>query len=183
MTSRNKAPVDWSPDGRFLAYLDADPNTHLDIWVFPIDHQEKPFPVVRSPNEDVAPQFSPDGKWLAYQSDESSRHQVYIRPFRGSGAPLLISTAGGVQPRWRRDGAELFYVGLDRRLMSVKVAFSSDGQSIQAGIPTPLFQTRIASPDMSQREYEVSPDGQRFLMDVAVDEPPAPIIVVQHRKP
>lgn len=144
---------------------------------------EKPFPVVRSPYEDLNPQFSPDGKWIAYQSNESSRHEVYLRPFGDSGALVPVSTNGATQPRWRRDGKELFYLGLDRRLMAVPVAFSSDGHSVDGGTPAALFQTKIGGPGLSQRQYEVSSDGQRFLIDVRMEDAPAPIILIQHWKP
>ena len=77
---------------------------------------------------------------------------------------------GGTQPRWRRNGKELFYLGLDRRLMAVPIAFSSNGRSVEAGAPVPLFQTKIGGPGLSQREYEVSSDGQKFLMDVPLEE-------------
>jgi serine/threonine protein kinase/Tol biopolymer transport system component len=183
VTPQNTVPADWSPDGHVLLYLTADPKTHLDIWALPIGRDEKPFPVIQSLYEDLNPQFSPDGTWIAYQSGESNRHEVYIRPFRRPGAPVPISTDGGTQPRWRRDGRELFYLGLDRRLMAVSIAFSSNGRSVEAGIPMRLFQTKIGGPGISQREYEVSPDGQRFLMDAPIDEVLAPIIVIQNWRP
>jgi serine/threonine protein kinase len=182
VTPHLKVPVDWSPNGRFLLYLDADPDTHLDIWAMPVGG-EKPFPVVRSPYEDLNPQFSPDGKWIAYQSSESSRDEVYLRPFAEPGAPVPVSTKGATQPRWRRDGKELFYLGLDRRLMAVPVAFSSNGRSVDVGIPAALFQTKVGGPGISQRQYEVSSDGQRFLIDVPMEDVPAPIIVIQHWRP
>jgi len=178
----NQVPVDWSPDGRVLLYLDADARTHLDIWAMPVGG-EKPFPVVRSPYEDLNPQFSPDGKWIAYQSNESSRYEVYLRPFGDSGALLPVSTNGATQPRWRRDGKELFYLGLDRRLMAVPIAFSSNGRSVDVGTPAPLFQTKIGGPGISQREYEVSSDGQRILIDVPIEDIPAPIILIQNWRP
>ena len=181
-TPHFKVPVDWSPNGRVLLYLHADLETHLDIWAMPVGG-EKPFPVVRSPYEDLNPQFSPDGKWIAYQSNESSRYEVYLRPFGDSGALVPVSTNGATQPRWRRDGKELFYLGLDRRLMAVPIAFSSNGRSVDVGTPAPLFQTKIGGPGISQREYEVSSDGQRFLIDVAIEDAPAPIILIQNWRP
>ena len=178
-----KVPADWSPDGHILLYLKADTKTHLDIWALPIGTEEKPFPVVQSPYEDLNPQFSPDGMWIAYQSDESNRHEIYVRPFRGPGAPVPISTDGGTQPRWRRDGKELFYLGLDRRLMAAPIAFSSNGKSVEAGTPVRLFETKIGGAGISQREYEVSADGQRFLIDAPVEEVSAPMILIQNWRP
>jgi dipeptidyl aminopeptidase/acylaminoacyl peptidase len=179
VTSQNTVPADLSPDGHVLLYLAADPKTHLDIWALPIGREES-FPLIQSPSEDLNPQFSPDGRWIAYQSDESARHEVYVRPFRRPGPPVPISTDGGTQPRWRRDGRELFYLGLDRRLMAVPMAVSSNDRPIDVGVPTPLFQTRIDGTGISQREYEVSSDGQRFLIDNPVEEELAPIIVIQN---
>ncbi len=113
LSPQHKSPAGWSPDGRVLLYVTADPDTNLDIWALPIGSGEKPFPVVRSPYEDINPQFGPDGTWIVYQSSVSNRYEVYIRPFPGPGAPVLISTDGATQPRLRRDGKELFYVALD----------------------------------------------------------------------
>jgi Tol biopolymer transport system component len=177
-----QVPVEWAPDGRVLLYLAADLKTHLDIWAMPVGG-EKPFPVVRSPYEDLNAQFSPDGKWIAYQSNESSRYEVYLRPFGDSGALVPVSTNGATQPRWRRDGKELFYLGLDRRLMAVPVAVSSDGRSVEVGTPATLFQTKIGGPGIAQRQYEVASDGQRFLIDVAIEDIPAPIILIQNWRP
>jgi Tol biopolymer transport system component len=183
VTTQNKVPADWSPDGQILLYVTADPKTHLDISALPMGREAKPFPVVQSPYEDLNPQFSPDGQWIAYQSNESNRHEVYLRPFRGAGIPVPISISGGTQPRWRRDGKELFYLGLDQQLMVVPIAFSTNGRSVEAGTPAPLFQTRIGGPGISQREYEVSPDGQRFLIDAPIEETLAPLILIQNWRP
>jgi WD40-like Beta Propeller Repeat len=144
---------------------------------------EKPFPLIQSAYEDLNPQFSPDGAWVAYQSDVSSRHEVYVRRFRGAGAPMLISTEGGIQPRWRRDGKELFYIGLDGRMMAVPLAYPPARPSLDAGIPVPLFQAKIGGPGISQREYEVAPDGQRFLMDARVGDELGPLILIQSWRP
>ncbi len=92
-----EVPVEWAPDGSVLLYLVADLSTHLDVWALPVGGG-KPFPVVRSPYEDLNPQFSPDGKWIAYQSNESSRYEVYLRPFGDSGALVPVSTNGATQP-------------------------------------------------------------------------------------
>ena len=150
---RIRCRPNWWPDGRVLLYLTADAKTHLDIWALPIGADEKPFPVIQSPVEDLNAQFSPDATWIAYQSDESNRHEVYLRPFRRPGAPVPISTDGGMQPRWRRDGKELFYLGLDRRLMAVPLRFRLT-ESVAAGIPMRLFQTKIGRSPLYQREYE-----------------------------
>ena len=119
---------------------------------------------------------------MAYQSDQSGRHEVYLRRFRDPGEPVPISIEGGTQPRWRGDGRELFYLGLDRRLMAVPIAFSPDGQSVRAGDAVPLFQSTIGGSGIAQRQYEVSADGQRFLIDVPQRQP-APLVLIQNWKP
>ena len=191
VTPEKKVPAAWSPDGRVLLYVNADSNqdldrnTHLDIWALPIGSREKPFPVVRSPYEDINPQFGPDGTWLVYQSSVSNRYEVYIRPYPDSGTPVPISTDGATQPRLRRDGRELFYVGLDHWMMSVPIAVSAHGRSVEAGTPVRLFKTTIGGPESGymQREYEVSPDGQQFLFDVPVEQSSPPIVVIQNWRP
>jgi hypothetical protein len=178
--NHNAVPADWSPDGGHLLYVNADPETHLDIWALPAGQPEKRFPLVQSAKEDLNPHFSPNGAWFAYQSDLSSRHEVYVQPFGRTGSAIPISIDGGTQPRWRRDGQELFYLGLDGRLMSVEIAWSSDQRSFDAGIPARLFQTEIGGPGLSQRQYEVSPDGQRFLMNAPIEGRLAPMVLIQN---
>ena len=143
----------------------------------------KPFPVMQTPFDETAGQFSPDGRWVAYQSNESRPVQIYVRPFPGPGGPWQVSTAGGSQPRWRPDGKELFYVAPDGRLMAVPIAVGAD-PTLEAGAPVPLFRTRlasgasIASSGCSKPQYAVAPDG-RFLMNMTVEEATAsPITVV-----
>ena len=179
----NAAPVDWSPDGRVLLYLSADPDTHLDVWALPVGSGGQAFAVVKSPYEDLNPQFSPDGKWIAYQSNESNRFEIYVRPFGGAGVSVPVSTGGATQPRWRRDGKELFYLGLDRRLWAVPIGVAPDGQSVNVGTPAALFKTNVGGPGLSQREYEASRDGQRFLIDDPLQDIPAPIVLIQNWKP
>jgi Tol biopolymer transport system component len=182
-------PMDWSPDGRFLLFvrpdtnLDAERNTHLDIWALRVGSDEKPFPVVRSSFDELSPQFGPDGKWIVYQSNESGRHEVYVRPFREPGAPVAISTGGGTQPRWRPDGKELFYLGLDRWMMAVPIVWSSNGRSVEAGAPVRLFQTKIGGNLIDSRQYEVSANGQRFLMDVPLEAVLSPLVLIQNWRP
>ena len=122
--------MDWSPDGRFVLYrynsiqasLPSTSSTGWDIWALPLDGDRKPFPVVQTNFEERDGQFSPDGKWIAYQSNESGRFEIYVQPFPGPARKWgPISTNGGAQVRWRRDGKELFYIALDDRLMAVPI--------------------------------------------------------------
>jgi Tol biopolymer transport system component len=182
-TPQNKAPVDWSPDGRFLLFRSPGLTTGFDLWALPMSGEGKPFPVAQANFEERDGQFSPDGKWIAYQSNESGRTEVVMQPFPGTGGKHQISTDGGAQVRWRADGRELFYIAADGRLMVVPIQYSSDGKSVEPGAPVPLFATRAggAAISVNKQAYVVSPDGQRFLMSV-VEETASPIAVILNWK-
>ena len=124
-------------------------------------------------------QFSPDGRWLAYLSNESGRAEIHVRSFPSGEGEWQISTGGGVQPRWRRDCKELYFIALDGKLMAVSIA---SGATFSAGTPQTLFQTRIYGLIPSSyltQQYDVTPDGQRFLINVdATDTNAAPLTVV-----
>src|SRR5262249_41437237 len=110
----------------------------------PFSGDKKPFPFLKSPFDERDGKFSPDTKWIAYQSDESGRFEIYVRPFQGQGGKFHISTSGGTQPRWNRNGKEIFYLSLDSKMMAVPVKLSPDGQSLEIGTPAALFPVRIA---------------------------------------
>ena len=139
-----KAPTDWSADGKFLLYRSLDPRTSFDIWALSMA-DGKPFPVLRTDHEERDAQFSPDGKWIAYQSNESDHSEIWVRPFPLPGAVVkaderwLVSRGGGTAVRWARDGTEIFYTALDGRLMSVPVHAGRDGRSVTLGPPVALF--------------------------------------------
>jgi Tol biopolymer transport system component len=187
VTPQDKAPLDWSSDGRFLLYATQDLKTASDLWVLPMTGERKPFPVVQTNFEDMQGQFSPDGRWLAYASNESGRYEIYIRPFPEPSGKWQVSTTGGTQPRWRRDGHELFYLAPDNRLMAAPMRLASDARALDAGAPVALFPTRLArganilaAGSSSRAEYAVAPDG-RFLMNVTEDAAVAsPITIVQN---
>ena len=183
-SAQDKNPTDWSPDGRFLLYDNTDPKTRYDIWAVPLVGDRKPFPVVQTEFEERDAQFSPDGKWIAYESNESGRVEIYAQLFPGPGIKTLISTAGGAQVRWRRDGKELFYIALDGRLMAVPIRLASTSQTIEADSPIPLFATRVggALSIPFRQQYDISPDGQRFLMNTLTEEAAAPITVILNWK-
>jgi len=185
VTEESKQATDWSRDGQYLLYRSSNPKTGWDIWALPLTGDKKPFPVVRTNFEERDAQFSPDGKWIAYQSNESGRFEIYVQPFPGPAVRLPISTSGGAQVRWRRDGKELFYIAPDGELMAVSFdGGSSLGQPARIGNPVPLFLARVgAFQDISLPHYIPSPDGQRFLMDTAVEESAAPITVILNWKP
>jgi hypothetical protein len=165
--------------------------TGSDLWILPVIGDErgnkKPFPFVTTPFEEREGQFSPDGKWIAYQSNESGRFEVYVQPFPGPGAKVQISANGGAQPRWNKNGREIFYVSLDSKMMAAPVKVSADGQSLEPGTPAALFPIRIALgplPGVNKQQYAVSSDGQRFLVNLAEEETEAsPITLIYNWKP
>lgn len=179
-TSQPKAATDLSKDGRFLLYRSADPQNGWDIWALPLDGTRNSIQVARTRFDERDGQFSPDAKWVAYQSNESGRFEIYVQPFPGPGGKSTISRDGGAQVRWRRDGKELFYVAFDNRLMSVPIRVAADGRSIEVGTPSPLFTTQIggAVQDANMQQYMVSSDGQRLLMNTVVEEATSPITVL-----
>ena len=182
-----KWPSDWSSDGRFLLFYSFDPQTGFDLWVLPVSGDKKPFPFLKTPFEERDGQFSPGGKWIAYQSNESGRSEIYVQPFPGPGGKFQISTNGGAQPRWNKNGKEIFYVSLDSKMMVFPVKMSPDGQSLEPETPAALFPVRIAGGTLSRfnrQQYAVSSDGQRFLVNLAADEGPAsPITLILNWKP
>ena len=186
-----KRANDWSSDGRFLLFRSNDPQTGEDLWVLPVSGDKKPFPFLKTPFDERDSQFSPDGKWIAYQSNESGRFEIYVLPFPGPGEKFQISSDGGAQPRWNRNGTEVFYVSLDSKLMATPVKLSSNGQSLETGTPVALFPVRIAGGPLLaayKQQYAESSDGQRFLVNLAADEGAAsPITLIlnwspEHRK-
>jgi len=179
--SRDKFPVDWSPDGRFILFGVGDSGATGDIWVLPLFGDRKPFPFLQTPFGENPGRFSPDSRWIAYESDESGRREVYVAPFQGRsetpGSKWQISTTGGTQPRWRRDGKEIFYLAPDKRLMAAEV--NGQGSAFEKGAVRSLFATRAPSTINPRSAYDVSPDGQRFLVNtLAEEDAAAPITLV-----
>jgi WD40 repeat protein len=183
-TLQNKAPNDWSPDGKFVLYRSPALTTGFDLWALPMAGDRKPFPVVQTNFEERDGQFSPDGNWIAYQSNASGRVEIYVQPFpRGNREP--VSTNGGAQVRWRRDGKELFYIALDGRLMAVPIELNSAAKTIVAGVPTALFNTRVGGAIQGSvaYQYSVASDGQRFLMATISEVRTPAITVILNWKP
>jgi hypothetical protein len=161
-------PASFSPDGKFLAFDQKDPATDDDAWILPIDGGE-PRPIARSKFGEGSAKFSPDGRWVAYSSDESGKPEIYVQPFPGLGPKIQISNAGGTDPVWRRLGGELYYRQGSKMMM---VTVVTSGPELKASAPKVLFEGRYyegtgASCEMggpAAANYDVTPDGQRFLM-------------------
>jgi dipeptidyl aminopeptidase/acylaminoacyl peptidase len=169
-------PQSWSPDGRFIAYDMVDPKTRDDIWLIPMDGDRKPMPFLQTPFSELHARFSPDGRWMAYCSNESGRQNVYVTRFPEATGKWLVSTNGGAFPVWRRDGRELFYRAPDGTLMAVPVP---PGLDFAPGAPIRLFKPQAAVGGVGVGTfYDVAPDG-RFLMNVFVERtsPPATIVM------
>jgi len=176
---QNALPVDWSRDGRFLVYeRDGERTNKKVLWILGLDGDRKPAPYLEASYNEFLAQFSPDGKWMAYVSDESGHEQVYVRAIPPTRPPVQVSIAGGSQPRWRLDGRELFYVSADQKVTAVPIRFTAAG--VEAEPPQPLFDFVPGTgggPTMFN--YQPAADGQRFLMLVApADEALVPITVV-----
>jgi Tol biopolymer transport system component len=178
-SSDDKAPEDWSRDGRFILYVVQKKTGTNELWALPVDERSKAFQAVPAHFAPDEGQFSPDGKWIAFRSFESGPPEIYVLPFQRTGRTLPVSAGGGSQPRWRRDGSELFYIRADGTLMVVPILRSA-GQDLEVGPATPLFRTHLANISSPKPQYAVSQDGQRFLMAVEADATSAPITVVQN---
>lgn len=166
--------IDWSTDGKFIVFETSMPKTGSDLWVAPLFGDMKPYSVLATEFSETHGRFSPDGRWLAYVSNESGRNEVYVQTFPTSGGKWQVSTTGGAQPHWRFDGKELFYLTPDRKLMAVDVR---PQQTFEVGVAKLLFQTQVARYEAPNR-YAVSRDGQRFLINWAVEEANHSVTVV-----
>ncbi|MGH9686422.1 MAG: protein kinase domain-containing protein [Candidatus Acidiferrales bacterium] len=162
-------PTSWSHDGRYLLYTSTTAATKDDLWVLPFEGDKRPRPLLRTEFNERDARFSPDGRWIAYTSDESGREEIYVRPFflaadgktAPAGAKWLISSSGGIQPRWREDGKELYYAAPNADIMAVAIATQP---TFQAGIPKALFPMPVAGGPALGSKWDVTADGQRFLI-------------------
>jgi Tol biopolymer transport system component len=166
----------WSADGHFIVYQIPTPKTNWDLWVLSLlELKAKPF--LATPFNEVQGALSPDGRWMAYTSDESGQPEVYVQAFPTGGGKVEISVSGGSEPKWRADGKELFYMAPDLKLMSVSV---KSGSNLEAGVPSGLFEMPVPPfTPAYQNSYVPSHDGRRFLVNTLVqDATSSPITVV-----
>ena len=154
-------PGSWSPNGQVLAYSEQNPMTGWDIWILRLEGDRKPRPFVQTPSNEDAAIFSPDGHWLAYQSDESGRNEIYVSPFPDPGRKWQISTEGGHEPLWAPNGRELFYRNAGMMMAAAVVT----KPTFAAAKPKLLFRgDYVGGPFGFRADYDVSPDGKKFLM-------------------
>ena len=169
-------PSDMSGDGRFLLSVQSTPRGY-DLGVLTLAGERKSSTFLGTPFNEVQGRFSPNTRWVAYASDESGRFEVYVRPFPAASGQTPISIAGGMQPEWRRDGKELFYISADGKLTAVPV--TTDGATFSAGTPHALFDVEVPEPNPPYpTDYAVTADGQRFLVNTVVDQPTRPALTV-----
>jgi Tol biopolymer transport system component len=174
---QSKNPIgitDWSTDGKFIVYTDADPTTNMNLRVLPLEGDRQPYLYFQTPTEDASGRFSPDGRFIAYRSRESGVNEVYVQTFPASGMKQPISTNGGINPVWAPSGKEIFFIAPDGKLMSVDIG---GGSSFEAGKPKVLFDI-IAARTTQTTDYDVSADGQRFLFISRMAEATSSLSVV-----
>ena len=161
-------PKSWSPDGKYILYAQVDPGSGADLFVLPVETEganSRPLVLAQTKGNEDQGQFSPDGRWVAYTSNESGLSEIYVVPFppNPNGEKWMVSRGGGVMPRWRRDGKELFYVSPDWKMMEVKVSTSP---VFQSGTPHPLFDTQMVDTGIRTGpiSWDIAPDSNRFLI-------------------
>jgi Tol biopolymer transport system component len=169
------APTDITPDGKSLLYLDFSGGEGARLLIHPMEEGKSDFPLLKQNFDQGEAHFSPDGRWLAYVSEETGGHEIYLAPFPSLAGKWQVSAAGGNQPRWRKDGREIYYVAPDGKMMAAGVEFSEDNAKV--GAPVALFQTRIVNVSHVYTQYDVTGDGQRFLINSRFDPGAEPIFV------
>jgi len=171
-----QAPSDWTRDGRFIAYVDYSPSRkdQSQIWLLPMTGEPRPVRLDDSPFSEYKPRFSPDSRFVAFVSEESGRAEVYVAAIHG-GRKQRVSPAGGSLPCWSADGKELFFQAADNVLMAVPVRL---GQDVHLSAPRPLFSLPAFPPFPLAADYDVSRDGQRFLINLGTEHASQPPLAV-----
>jgi Tol biopolymer transport system component len=173
-SAESKSSPDWSPNAQFILYGQLNAGTNWDLFLLPLTGERKPQPFLNTNFAEIQGRFSPNGRWVAYASNETGQFQVYVQSFPSSGGKWPVSIDGGSQPRWRGDGRELYYFTPDRKLMAVAV----DGESaiFQVGVPSPLFEFRVGGAGIDlgfpgSGYYAAARDGKRFLVAASSEVP------------
>jgi serine/threonine protein kinase len=182
-SSPAKVPQDVSKDGRFLLYYEVTPGNGRDLFAVDLtSHDRRPVGVANTPFEETLARFSPDGRWVAYQTNATGRFEIVVQPFPGRGGHWQVSTAGGVAPRWRADGREIYFIAPDGSMMAAAVTIG--GAAFDAEPPVKLFATKVVnggSIAANAPQYAVSRDGH-FLINQMLDGPPTPIVLILNVK-
>jgi serine/threonine protein kinase len=183
-TGMQQALCDWSPDGRYLMFRTGTSLTGdgFDLWILPLFGDRKSFPYITGPGDQLYAQFSPDGRWVAYTSSETGRNEVYVAPFPRTGAKWQVSQNGGTLPRWRRDGAELFFAGFNSGQF-VAAQVNGRGANFEVGEIRDLFginSINNMSPSIASAQYDVSANGKRFLVITTGEGGALPLTLVQN---
>ncbi|HXH48529.1 MAG TPA: protein kinase, partial [Terriglobia bacterium] len=172
----NAVPNDWSRDARYILFFMQNDRGDGDIWALPLFGERKPFPYLQTQFNEGDSFFSPDGHWVAYVSDESGSYEVYLSPFPPGGGKWQVSQGGGVQPQWRHDGSALYYLAPGGKLMEASV--KEKGSVVEIGAPHELFQKPFSRLGLVRPSYVVTPEGKRFLVNVASEAASAPLTLV-----
>jgi Tol biopolymer transport system component len=181
-TPTTKIPQDWSKDDRFLLYLEINEKNERYLWALPLTgNDRKPIPVARTAYDAQNGQFSPDGHWVAYETNESGEFQIVVQPFPNPSSKWQVSTSGGTQPRWRADGKALYFLAHGKMTES-PIAF--ENSKLLPGTPVELFPASpVVGLGANRQEYAVSRDG-KFLIDQAAESPStSPITLILNWKP
>ncbi|HEX8817098.1 MAG TPA: protein kinase [Terriglobales bacterium] len=171
----------WSPDGRYLLFVTGTgySGNGTDLWALPLFGDGKPFAYIAGPGNQQYAEFSPDSHWVAYTSDESGQLEVYVAPFPWTGAKWQVSNGGGAQPRWRRDGRQLYFLKIGSASV-YQADVTSHGSTFEIGQVRPLFQVNDFSPNTAGQQYDVTADGQRFLHITTGNNGKLPLNVIQN---
>jgi Tol biopolymer transport system component len=178
-------PLSWAPNGQDLLFLRNTQATRTDMWILPMSGDHKPHPYLNAPVNESEGRISPDGRWVAYTTDESGRNEVFVQSFPVPGNKRRVSAAGGSSPMWQSDGRELFFITEDHALMAARI--TSSPNSLEFSTPIRLFANQAISPNPQQigrPTYASSPDGLRFLVLVPVqNDRPEGLHYIRNWKP
>jgi len=176
----NRWPLDWSKDAQFLLYHEDDSKTGSDVWALPMtEGDRKAIAVANTRSWELTAAFSPDGRWVAYDTNESGQFQIVVQPFPNPTGKWQISTDGGTAPRWARDGKEVYFVNAEGKLMAAPVRIAASSFDYDA--PVPLFQTRIYN-NVYKQQYAVAADGRFLINQVMEEASPTPITLLLNWK-